>query len=532
MSAFNLIHDAWLPIERQSGARSMARPADLSDAMATDPIVALDFPRSDWNAAVTEFLIGLFGLAFAGQRQTDWATRFWEPPPPAELAATLAPLRHAFDLDGSGARAFQDMDALTNVEIRPIASLLIDAPGDNGVRLNTDLFVKRGRPRSLSRSFAAAALITLQTYAPSGGAGHRTSLRGGGPLTLLVVPQVPGAAPGSVRRGSLWRTIWANVVPLVGERTAPEDSLPWLRPTLTSEHNQVVAPSEAWPYLAYFACPRRIRLVFGGESGTCDLGGEPGPVATGFRMQNYGPNYKGWAHPLSPYRRDAARQLVAAHPTSESFDSRSFRAWWGLEGAAARNVALWQARREASELPAARIEVFGYDMDNMRARQWLERSIAWLPLHGDDAAERRLAVQQALLALDAAARGLLHALKLALFGQPHGSSYIPHAALPRQTLQEAEEVFRRETEAGLMSALAPLAWAEPGPDRTVFDAWAARRPDLVLAAFEAWLEPVATGPYNSRRVGAARRMLENAMARDGAFGRALRSADTELGALP
>ena len=77
----------------------------------------------------------------------------------------------------------------------PVGALLIDTPGANALRKNTDLFVKRGRIEVLSRAAAAIGLFTLSAYAPAGGAGIRTSLRGGGPLTTLLLPGTTRARP-------------------------------------------------------------------------------------------------------------------------------------------------------------------------------------------------------------------------------------------------------------------------------------------------------------------------------------------------
>ena len=75
-------------------------------------------------------------------------------------------------------------------------------------RITGRLLVKRGGAPVLSRAAAAMALFTLQTYAPSGGAGHRTGFRGGGPLTTLALPGPPPGEP-----PTLWHLLWANVGP-------------------------------------------------------------------------------------------------------------------------------------------------------------------------------------------------------------------------------------------------------------------------------------------------------------------------------
>ncbi|WP_239500552.1 type I-E CRISPR-associated protein Cse1/CasA, partial [Streptococcus pneumoniae] len=65
----------------------------------------------------------------------------------------------------------------------------------------------------------------LQTYAPSGGAGHRTSLRGGGPLTTLLAPARKGRAV-----ATLWDRVWTNVPDADPDAGAadPARIFPWL----------------------------------------------------------------------------------------------------------------------------------------------------------------------------------------------------------------------------------------------------------------------------------------------------------------
>ncbi|MDE9520027.1 type I-E CRISPR-associated protein Cse1/CasA, partial [Xenorhabdus bovienii] len=85
-----------------------------------------------------------------------------------------------------------------------ISGLLIEAPGANTLKLNTDHFIKRGQCEVVSPEMAAIALFTLQINAPAGGVGHRVGLRGGGPLTILVQPQTLDTP--------LWHKLWLNIV--------------------------------------------------------------------------------------------------------------------------------------------------------------------------------------------------------------------------------------------------------------------------------------------------------------------------------
>jgi CRISPR system Cascade subunit CasA len=190
---YSLLRRPWLPVALDNGHRVFVRPCDISESFEGRWIVHVDTGRPDCDISLTELLIGLLAVSMDEIDEDGWVDRFRAPPSRANR----------------------------------VEALLIDAPGANTIRDNADHFVKRGRTVALSRAGAAAVLATLQTSAPSGGAGHRTSLRGGGPLTTLVLPGLPGNA-----EPTLWQRLWANVPN--GFRARPQELkevFPWLVPT-------------------------------------------------------------------------------------------------------------------------------------------------------------------------------------------------------------------------------------------------------------------------------------------------------------
>ncbi len=439
---FNLITTPWLPIHRASGARAVIAPHEVTEGFEADPVLALDFGRPDFDGAVSEFLIGLLSVACAPQDLGDWTEAWLRPPEPARLQQALAPLAFAFDLEGEGPRCFQDLDPLADCEELALRQLLIEAPGANTLRNNADLFQKRGS-LDFTPAETAAALITLQCYAPSGGAGHRTSLRGGGPLTtLLTLARLRAGAP----LLTLWDRLWPNVL----DREEPAPALdaalfPWLGPTRTSTKGEVTTEGQVHRLQAFFACPRRIRLVFDAE-------GRP----QGYRTRNYGTNYSQWLHPLSPYY-DSKQEKLPRHPQS---GPASYRDWLGIlagdaeQDLVAEVVSLGNDRLE--ELPylaegaEARPSVlaFGYDMDNMKARGWVQQEVPFHPVLKDDLDAFRAHLRDAVGAAREAARQLRYAVRLARFGREtaEGGVELPPDLNP---------------EAGREAALA--LWAESEP---------------------------------------------------------------------
>ncbi len=339
----NLISDLWIPVRRTDGTRQTIAPWQMADPGIAFP----DWPRPDLNVACLELLIGLVFLADPPADDEEWEAR--QAPDPDRLRDRLAPFAPAFDLLGDGPRFLQDMEPLEG-EPNPPDMLFIDSAGGNTAKNNADLMVRRGRYPVLDHALAAMALYTFQAFAPSGGAGNRTSMRGGGPMVTLVDPGQ-----------GLWPIVWANVP---DGKPGTIANLPWMKPTLTSEKGQQHFPEQAHPVEAFFGMPRRLRLI-SDDSGV-----------TGVIQRPWGTNYAGWRHPLSPYYRlKAGEEWLPKHPRPGRF---GYRNWLGVtvalpheDESLARRAAMvreWQLRRPDL---AARVIVAGWAMDNMKPRDFV-----------------------------------------------------------------------------------------------------------------------------------------------------------------
>ncbi len=423
----NLIHDAWLPIRRRSGVAERIAPWQVTERFAEDPVIALAAPRADFDGALVQFLLGLLETALATPGAGERLSRPWRTPPgPASLREAFAPLAGAFELFGAGARFLQDLTLESEGPgEEPIERLLIEAPGAHTAKLGKDHFVKAGQVRCLCPACAAAALLTLQINAPSGGQGHRTGIRGGGPLTTLVVDPE-----------SLWGTLEANLLADSHDRSSvgrPEDRFPWLAPTRTSERGtgRETTREDVDLLQVYWAMPRRLRLVAdtaeatGADLTSCDLcGASAEPAVRGYLSLNLGVNYTGpWEHPLSPHGIDAASG--APFPIKGGQLGPAYRHWLGLvqsfeEGRRypARVVAEFKQRAEGGTRNGYQLWAFGYDMDNMKARAWVESR---MPLLLVDPEHREAYERQAGALVRAARhveRSLVFAAQSVVSGRP------------------------------------------------------------------------------------------------------------------
>lgn len=473
---FNLLTDAVFPVVTTRGARRWVAFDGLRQEEGDFP-VAFDWPRGDLNIAAFEFAIGVVALAYQPEDHGDWMA-IWCGQSDVDLSERLSALAFAFnmagDVEGRGPRFLQDFDPIDG-EANDIEALFIDTPGINGQKKNADLLTHRGRFPVLGVKAAAMALYALQQFAPPGGAGNRTSLRDGGPMTTLVWPHRPepmSAAP-------LWRVLLCNLplsVPGAGylEDEAMARALPWLVPTLTSEGKPPLEISQtdprAHPLQAFFGMPRRIRLVMGGE-GICPMTGESGPLVTGFIQKPWGMNYGAWTHPLTPYRQAKETELpYTVKPKSSRF---GYRDWVGAvigrkkampAAIPAEPVLALVARAETLRrdgFSSGRLLAAGWAMNNMEAGTFLQ---SLQPLHLAETEAKAHELSRLAIAFadagDAAASLLRSNLKLALFGD--GAK----TATDTGVFEEATDAFFERTEDAFHDALAQIVSDHP-PDGQV-----------------------------------------------------------------
>ncbi|MBI3617665.1 MAG: type I-E CRISPR-associated protein Cse1/CasA [Candidatus Omnitrophica bacterium] len=371
----NLIYDKWIPVRRKSGKKEKIAPWEVTKNMAADPILELAAPRPDFNGALIQFLIGLLQTTCAPNSNKEWRSWRDNPPVPEELKRKFEEVAFAFNLDGTGPRFMQDLTLESELkktdEPESIDKLLIDSPGGQTEKFNTDHFIKRGRVEQLCFSCSAQALLTLQLNAPAGGAGHRVGLRGGGPVNTVILGNF------------LWETVWSNVLDqnrfnnlASPDQNENEDKFPWCGETRTSENDKVTTGQDVHPYQVYWSLPRRIRLGFNKEKNQCNLCGENDVVVNKYFTKPYGVMYKGIVHPLTPtYEKSDKKSGKVEVFSVHQHESVGYKSWLGYV-----QTIIEEKRRIAEVINQVfdrriinfRIYAFGYDMDNMKASCWHE----------------------------------------------------------------------------------------------------------------------------------------------------------------
>jgi CRISPR system Cascade subunit CasA len=407
----DLITESWLPVVTATRQQKKISPLALWD----EDILDLAYPRPDFQNGAWQFLIGLLQTAAGPENEAAWRAVWYDGMAQDAWRQALSVVAPAMQFGPQKPAFLQSHEPLEG-ENSTIAGLLIDAPGGNTLKLNKDHFIKRSACQRMCPHCAAIALFTVQTNSPAGGAGYRVGMRGGGPLTTLIVPE-DNTLP-------LWKKLWLNVMsgqPQVEQAQLPL-IFPWLTATRTSERpGNSVTPDNAHALQAYWGMPRRIEIDFSAtQAGNCDLCGEHSEACLReIRTKNYGVQYEGWVHPLSPHRqsiKDSAAPWLAFKGQPGGL---CYKDWLGLSLQSedkfnlTRPAAVVPAMSKRRKMPATRLWCFGFDMDNAKARCWYQHR---LPLIITDEPEQVKAQAKLALELANSALSLLKKhLKAALY---------------------------------------------------------------------------------------------------------------------
>lgn len=377
----SLLAENWIPVLRRTGKHDWVAPHQIAE----DDIVSFAANRPEFNGALAQFMIGLLQTTTPVATEGQWDALMEAPPTAETLRAWFAPVAQAFHIDGPGPRFMQDV-GLEGIAEFPIDGLLVNSAGASTIDQNRDLFVKRDMVVGLCPCCATTALFALQINAPAGGAGQMTGLRGGGPLTTLVVSSPPK---------TLWHDLWLNVLPQKialhnggdSSKVAPHYTFSWLEAVeVLQPKGTDTQPLSVHPHHVYWATPRRILLDFTHcTTGVCDVCNRASDqLLQRYQTKPHGLNYKGpWRHPWSPYY-ETSEGWLPVHPQEGGF---SYRLWlpWVLGRSVAKktvqpastvNYALANDRQQRGSI---RLWVFGFDMKKMKCVCWYETTF---PLYG------------------------------------------------------------------------------------------------------------------------------------------------------
>lgn len=509
----NLLRDPWLPVRRKNGDREIIAPWQITDRHESDnPVVTIATSRPDFDGALVQFLIGTCQTILTPEDDEEWEKLLLSPPNPAEMRVRLEPIAPAFNLDEGPHRFMQDT-YIEDGEPWAIDNLLIGMPEESKISENTDWFLKRNTVQGLCPECAAMALFTLQTNAPAGGRGHMTSLRGGGPMTTIILGP------------TLWQTVWANVIDREhreddGRPTTAGDSrrFPWMGALRTSESGTSTTPLDAHPDQAFWAMPRRFLLDFANaRPGTCDVcGEETDRLVTHYRTKPYGVKYSGWVHPLSPYyRKDAnSTELLPLHPQPGGI---TYQNWLGTvindrtKGAKiSQNVEIFPGRTPPGKIRQIytghggrpRLWLFGYDMNNKKPRCYYQGTMPIITTQEEWAASFEDLAAGMVRAASEAANNVRWCVKVALFDKPSDVKG-DLSVITARFYQATEEMFYQCLED------AASALSNGGDTSEIRKRWLATLNDTGKQLFDEYSQIDFIDAIDAERAVNARRLLTN-----------------------
>ncbi|MBP9008710.1 MAG: type I-E CRISPR-associated protein Cse1/CasA [Methanospirillum sp.] len=441
----HLLHDAWIPVVRKNGDSGLIAPHQITSDYDTNPVIELNASRPDFNGALIQFLIGLVQTACPPESDKEWIDRLDKAIPSDVLKEQFRQIQDAFSLDGKGPRFMQDI-SIGDEKTNSVDGLLIEMPGENTVKKNTDFFVKRDTVKQMCASCAAMALFTLQVNGPGGGAGHKTGLRGGGPLTSVILGK------------TLWETVWLNIIPSIKfygdvipkEKKGMDMIFPWFGKIRLSDNKEKTGVIDVNPLQMFWGMGRRILLDFEDKPvGACDVCGlaSSATVLT-YHTKPYGVDYdETWDnHTLTPYYQDKD----VYRPIHLQPGGITYRNFMGLIiPDSSRNIKVSRSvtnfqnniiRLKRKSFEKVRLWSFGYDMDNAKARCWYESR---MPIYlVDDEKKRELfenIVSNLVFTAEYVLQSLAGSIKDAISG--HGSKGKEPVDLRSRFWNETEELF-------------------------------------------------------------------------------------------
>ena len=428
----NLLIDPWLPIVRKDGSREIIALCDIVEGYKNNPVIDIEAPRPDLRNGIFQLLIGVLQVMAIPEDEDEWEDLWYEPYSEHDLKLKFSKYEDCFVIDNIQGPAFmQDYDwneLYGSKKFRSVDKLLIDAPGDNTIKFNTDHFVKRDEVKFMDPYWASIALYTLQTFATSGGRGHYVGLRGGGPMTTIVLPKGKDA--------TLWKKLWLNIFHLENVEGWASysklrnifDIFPWMAKTRICIKDEVTTPDDCHPFQMYFGMPRRIRLGFSGITTKCELTGKTTGAGVGqyYTLHN-GVKYRGpWIHPLNAYSKDPQKPDTAPNSMKGQPGGMTYRHWLGVNRRTERHTPAKvvshldsDSKRFVLSKCGATLWVGGYDIDDKyKARCWYESTLPFFKIPPESDIRVNEIVEAMILAANESVKSIRSCIKQSWFDRP------------------------------------------------------------------------------------------------------------------
>lgn len=285
----NLLEDAWIPVRADGGAGPF-RQISYEELLCGNAHWQVSLPRDDLEMACVQLLICMTQVIFLPRDDSELRDQHDAQLSSDSYTKAIVPYRDWFDLDHP-VHPFMQTRGVKG-EPTSVQKLLPGMPEKTSTAPSAHCFFNEvDEVEYVSGAIAAIALFNQASNSPSFGGGFKGSLRGGSPITTLVVGD------------DLRTTVWINVGSLerVRERLPgyefdPEHDKPtWIEPVV---REQKVPAARIGLARGLFWQPARLELVPADQDATCGVLGSRGPSYSGFRKEKFNFTVEGiWPHP-------------------------------------------------------------------------------------------------------------------------------------------------------------------------------------------------------------------------------------------
>ncbi len=285
----NLLEDAWIPV-RANGGTGPFRQISYEELLCGDGNWQVSLPRDDLEMACVQLLICMTQVIFLPRDDREMRDRHDAPLDSESYTKAIVPYRAWFDLN----HPVHPFMQTRGVKGGPtsVQKLLPGMPEKTSTAPSAHCFFNEvDEVEYASGAIAAIALFNQASNSPSFGGGFKGSLRGGSPITTLVV--------GDDLRGTMWRNVLTRErvhEQLPGYEPDPARDKPtWVEPI---KRDQKIAAMTIGLLRGLFWQPAHIELVSAEKNTTCGVLNITGPAFMGFRKEKFSFTVEGiWPHP-------------------------------------------------------------------------------------------------------------------------------------------------------------------------------------------------------------------------------------------
>lgn len=282
----NLLTEQWIPVHQQNQFKQIS----LETLLTQQAEWSISLPRDDMELACLQLLVCLTQVLFPPKNRKELLNHFNTPLTSEQYQIAIANKIDWFELDHL-TQPFMQIRGVKATDQTDMAKLFAGLDSKSSC-----CFVNEPNLATyLCPSCAAIGLFNQANNAPSFGGGFKSSLRGGAPITTLVL---------SERSNDLRHTIWNNVL--------PEDSLTNIMPCYAKKKEQApvwvdiikagakTSSADTGLLRGLFWQPAHIELIKG-ERGQCSCCGVEDERYSGFNKEKFVYDFIGtFPHPHAP----------------------------------------------------------------------------------------------------------------------------------------------------------------------------------------------------------------------------------------